>query len=88
MSDFHWFMKQYTWYVFYTNSWVSICSVNTGLYAVHYARAFDGQNIHFDVKDKGEVSLSTYYTLLRYSLFSNISNYIQINFTSCAEQLI
>lgn len=42
---------------------VFTCSVNSGLYAVHYARAFDGRNIHFDVKDTGEVSLSTNYAM-------------------------
>jgi hypothetical protein len=30
-------------------------SVNSGLYAVHYARAFDGENIRFDVKEPSEV---------------------------------
>ncbi|KAG2576877.1 hypothetical protein PVAP13_6NG150050 [Panicum virgatum] len=30
-------------------------SANTGLYVVHYARAFDGQWVDFDLKEQSEV---------------------------------
>lgn len=37
---------------------VSLCliRVNSGLYAMHYARAFDDENLHYDVKEPTDVS--------------------------------
>ncbi|XP_039815404.1 uncharacterized protein LOC120678345 [Panicum virgatum] len=33
-------------------------SANTGLYVVHYARAFDGQWVDFDLKEQSECNLA------------------------------
>lgn len=60
-------------------------SPNSGLYVVHYARVFDGQNIHYNVKEPTDVSyLFTRVFILEKSIFYDKFTFIH----SCVEQLI
>jgi len=47
---------------------------NTGLYVVHYARAFDGQWVDFDLKEQSECNLAEPRAEILYSLLTMVGN--------------
>ncbi|KAJ1258006.1 hypothetical protein BS78_10G040600 [Paspalum vaginatum] len=49
-------------------------SANTGLYVVHYARAFDGQRVDFDLKEQSESNLAEPRAEILYSLLTMVVN--------------